>query len=151
MQRRHFLHGGLVLTLAAFAPQIAKAAKDEIFTGLIEGVGAGGYDVVAYFSGQPAKGQENFTTKWNGAIWRFANADNRAAFEADPVKYAPQYGGYCAYAVSKGSTAKGDPEAWTVVDGKLYLNFSEGVRETWRQDIPGNISAANSNWPKVLE
>ena len=151
MKRRHFLVAGLMLTAAALAPQVAMAGKDKIFTGLVEGVGAGGYDVVAYFSGQSAKGKEDIAAEWGGAIWRFANADNRAAFEADPVKFAPQYGGYCAYAVSKGATAKGDPEAWTVVDGKLYLNFSEGVRETWRQDIPGNISAADANWPKVLE
>ena len=71
-------------------------------------------------------------------------------FAADPEKYAPQYGGYCAWAVSQGYTASTDPEAWKIVDGKLYLNYSKSVQQTWEQDIPGNIAAGDGNWPKVL-
>ena len=151
MDRRHVLKLAAATGLALAMPHTAFAGKDKVYTGLIDGVGAGGYDVVAYFSGTAMAGKEEFTAEWEGAKWRFADAANKAKFEAEPAKFAPQYGGYCAFAVSKGATAKGDPEAWTVVNGKLYLNFSAGVRETWRQDIPGNVAAANANWPKVLE
>ena len=88
---------------------------------------------------------------WKGAIWQFASAPNMAAFEADPMGYAPQYGGYCAYAVSRGYTASTDPEAWTLHAGKLYLNYSISVRAQWRPEIAENIALADANWPKVLE
>lgn len=147
MNRRHFISAAAI----AAWPRAASAAKPEIFTGLVKGVAAGGYDTVAYFSaGKPVRGEKQFVTTWKGAAWRFASRDNLEAFEADPAKYAPQYGGYCAYAVSRGYTAKGDPEAWTVVGGKLYLNYSLDVRKTWSEDIPGNIAKANGNWPSVL-
>lgn len=84
------------------------------------------------------------------AAWHFANRENLDAFKANPAKYALQYGGYCAYAVSRGYTAKGDPIAWTVTGGKLYLNYSLAVRETWAEDISGNIARADGNWPGVL-
>lgn len=140
-------------TLLFFAPftSLAQGAKPDVFTGLVAGVGAAGYDVVSYFSGMPAEGNDAFTSEWKGVKWRFASAANMKTFEASPKKYAPQYGGYCAYAVSQGYTAKGDPEAWTVHDGKLFLNYSKSVRATWAKDIPGHISAGNANWPKVLE
>jgi YHS domain-containing protein len=132
-------------------PRVALAGKPEIFTGLVQGVAGGGYDVVSYFKGgEPRRGEAKFATNWKGATWRFASQANLDAFKADPEKYAPQYGGYCAYAVSRGYTAKGEPEAWTVVDGKLYLNYSLDVRKTWADDIPGNIAKANGNWPGVL-
>ena len=144
-----------LIALAALAPALlmsvpAFAGKAEIFTGLVEGVGAGGYDAVSYFTGAPVEGSKEFSTNWKGAEWRFASAANRDAFAASPEKYAPQYGGYCAFALSKGALAKGEPTAWTVNEGKLYLNYSEAVRENWRSDIPGNVAAANGNWPKVL-
>lgn len=151
MQRRHFLHAGLLWALATLAPQTAMAGKDKVFTDLVKGVGAGGYDVVAYFSGQPVEGKTEFQSEWEGAAWRFASAENKAAFDAAPEKFAPQFGGYCAYAVANGYTAKGDPQAWSVVDDKLYLNYSAEVRTKWQEDVPGNITAGNANWPKVLE
>jgi hypothetical protein len=83
------------------------------------------------------------------ATWRFANAANRDKFQADPEKYAPRYGGYCAYAVSFGSTADIDPEAWTIVEGKLYLNKSKSIRQSWSQDIPGYIERADKHWPRI--
>ena len=150
MNRRTLLALAVLLP-AAFATAPAFAGKPEIFTGLVEGVGAGGYDVVSYFTGTPAEGSKEFTAKWKDSEWRFASAANRDAFTAAPEKYAPQYGGYCAFALSKGALAKGEPTAWTVNEGKLYLNYSEAVRENWRSDIPGNVAAANGNWPKVLE
>lgn len=126
-------------------------AEPEIYTSIVDGVGAGGYDVVSYFNGTPVEGKEKFTAQWKGAGWRFSSPENQKAFEAAPEKYAPQYGGYCAYAVANGSIAEGDPEIWTVVDGKLYLNLSHSVQKLWKADIPGNIAAADANWPKVLE
>ncbi|NJM30681.1 MAG: hypothetical protein HC855_11780 [Rhizobiales bacterium] len=147
MLRRTFI----ALLAAAPMAAAAHAAKPEIFTGPVEGVGAAGYDVVSYFTGTPAEGKAEHATQWNGATWRFATAENLAAFQASPEKYAPQYGGYCAYGVSQGYAVKSEPEAWTVVDGKLYLNYSLDVREKWKADIPGYIATANTNWPKVLE
>ena len=149
MNKRRFLLA--TVAVALFAPA-ARAGQPEIFTGLVPGVAVGGYDPVAYFKdGAPKDGSNTFTTEWQGATWRFSSADNLLAFQQTPQSFAPQYGGYCAYAVSKGATAKGEPLAWTIADGKLYLNYSEDVRSLWRQDIPGNIAKADGNWPGVLQ
>ncbi len=155
MNRRQFVSCGSAALLAlVILPNLAPAAwaaSDEIFTGLVEGVAVGGYDPVAYFTeDKPVKGSEDITAEYQGATWRFASTENRDSFLADPERYAPQYGGYCAFAVSSGYTAKADPEAWRIVDGKLYLNYSKGVQKRWSQDIPGHISKADSNWPGVL-
>lgn len=115
------------------------------------GYAINGYDPVAYFTeSKPVKGDAQYSLEWNGATWLFASAANRDRFRADPEAFAPQYGGYCAYAVSRGYTASTDPKAWTVYEGKLYLNFSRPVRLIWKRDIPGNIRAADRNWPGVL-
>ncbi|MAS06723.1 MAG: hypothetical protein CL534_18835 [Ahrensia sp.] len=112
------------------------------------GIAIEGYDPVAYFTeGQPVEGSGGFTATHDGATYRFASAANRDAFIADPVKYAPQYGGFCAYAVAHDATAPIDPQAFTVLDGKLYLNYSDHVRAQWRNDAAGFISRANENWP----
>ena len=109
-----------------------------------------GYDPVAYFIQQkPVKGSEQFKYSWMGATWLFASAENRDKFATNPAEFAPQYGGYCSYAVSKGHTASIDPEAWRIVDGKLYLNYSKSVQKTWQQDVPGNIQKADQNWPRL--
>ena len=130
----------------------AQAAKDKVYKAWLSDLAASGYDVVAYFTeGKPVEGSDDFTVEYDGALWRFSSAQNREAFAADPAKYAPQYGGYCAWAVSQGYTASTDPQAWSIVDGKLYLNYSRSVQQTWEQNIPGNIAAADANWPKVLE
>ncbi len=128
---------------------LAQAAKAPTFA---TGDGAiRGYDPVAYFTlGRPTEGKAEFSTQWQGATWLFASAENLALFESDPARYAPRYGGYCAYAVSQGYTASIDPDAWSIVDGKLYLNYSRGVQKRWEKDIPGYISAADENWPGVL-
>ena len=110
-----------------------------------------GYDPVAYFTvGEPTRGSDQFTASWQGATFKFASAANLELFEAEPAAYAPQYGGYCAYAVAKGATAGTVPDAWTIVEGKLYLNYSLAVRQRWRKDVPGHIKAADRNWPAVL-
>lgn len=111
----------------------------------------GGHDPVAYFTeGQAVVGDAAITLDWNGATWRFANAEHRAMFEADPQAYAPQFGGYCAWAASQGYIAPGDPTVWRIVDGRLYLNFNDRARMLWEQDIPAAIARGEANWPRIL-
>ncbi len=144
---------GAALTLAAIGLQAAPAsARDAtVYTGTFSHTAVGGYDPVAYFTQQqPVKGERQFSFQWMGAEWRFASAENRDRFAAAPEKYAPQYGGYCAWAVSQGYTASGDPKYWKLVDGKLYLNYDAEVQKKWEQDIPGFIIKADRHWPTVL-
>ena len=152
MHTRSSVLAALIFTLS-FALAVPQAvAKDPVYTGTFSSLAVSGYDPVAYFkAGKPVEGKADYETKWNGATWRFANAANLAAFKADPEAFAPQYGGYCAWAVAQGYTASTDPTAWRIVDNKLYLNYSHGVQRQWEEDIPGNISKADGNWPKVLE
>ena len=110
-----------------------------------------GFDAVAYFTdSRPIEGSTAFEHRWNGAVWRFATAANRDAFAKDPGRYAPEFGGYCAWAVSRGYTADVDPNAWRIVDGRLYLNYSKRVQRTWEEDVTGNIAKGRRNWPGVL-
>ncbi len=110
-----------------------------------------GYDPVAYFTaGAPVEGSSSYEYEWNGATWRFSSAANKALFAANPETYAPQYGGYCAKALSEGNIASTVPEAWDIVDGKLYLNYSLDVQKQWKGDVPGNIAKANALWPNIL-
>ncbi len=109
-----------------------------------------GYDPVAYFTEQkPVKGSTQFRSDFLGSTFQFASAVHRDAFLADPSKYVPQYGGYCAYGMAKGYKATIDPAAFTVVGDKLYLNYSETVRSRWLSDISGNVQKADANWPEV--
>ena len=134
----------LALTLATALPLPALA--EQVFTSW--GAAIRGTDPVAYFTeGRPVEGKSEFTAEWHGATWYFASAENRDKFIATPEAYAPQYGGFCAWAVAQGSTASTDPEAWHIVDGKLYLNYSLDVQKKWEGDIPGNIAKADKNWP----
>lgn len=127
-------------------------AEDPIYTGFFSDDAASGYDVVAYFSeGKPVEGSDDFSYTWQGADWLFSSAENLAAFKANPEQYAPQYGGYCAYAVSQGYTASSVPEAWDIVDGKLYLNYSLDVQQQWQAKQPAYIEAADQYWPTVLD
>ncbi len=127
------------------------AVKLGIYVNSATGKAINGYDPVAYFTeNMPVEGKAQHTFVWKGATWLFASVGNKARFIASPEKYAPQYGGYCAFAVSYGSTATTVPEAWAIVDGKLYLNYSLGVRRRWNTDQKGYISKANKNWPDVL-
>jgi hypothetical protein len=116
-----------------------------------DGIALSGYDAVAYFTESKAvEGDARFEHRWGGVRWRFASAAHREAFARSPEKYAPQYGGYCAYAVSRNYTAPTDPEAWKVVDGKLYLNYDKTVRGLWEKELPEAIARADRNWPGVL-
>lgn len=116
-----------------------------------DGVAIGGYDPVAYFAeGQAREGSGDYAYAWNGATWYFASAEHRDAFAADPEAYAPQYGGWCAYGAAKGYAADSDPkEAWTLHDGKLYLNWDTEVQEDWREDIPRYLAKSEANWPRI--
>jgi YHS domain-containing protein len=132
------------------AALLGAAAEKPVNTTLF-GVALKGYDVVAYFTdAQPVEGSTEFTHAWNGATWRFASAAHRDAFAAAPEKFAPQFGGYCAWAVSRGYTAPIDPAAWKIVGGKLYLNYSREVQAKWETDVPGHIAKAEANWPKLI-
>ncbi len=116
------------------------------------GTAINGYDPVAYFTQEkPVKGDTTHKYNWDWAEWRFSSAENLATFAGNPEKYAPKYGGYCAYAVSRGYTAPTDPEAWSVVDGALYLNYSKGVRSRWQSDQAANIVVGDKNWPGLRD
>jgi len=114
-----------------------------------ETVALSGYDAVSYFGdGAPVKGSEAFVVRYQGYDYHFASSANAAMFEADPAKYAPQYGGYCAWAIgANDALAPGDPQVYKIVDGKLYLNFSKAVAEKWNKDIPGFIAKGDTNYP----
>ena len=106
-----------------------------------------GYDTVAYFkTGKALKGNESFTFKWHDMTWYFSTKENRDLFAANPEQYAPQYDGYCAWAMTEARKAQTDPEIWKIVNGKLYLQCSQASYEKWSRDIPGNIKKADMNW-----
>jgi YHS domain-containing protein len=149
----------LLVGLAALAALIVQSdivraqatGKPTVFADFRSKLALDGHDPVAYFkTGKPAKGAVGNSVSWNGATWHFASPENKAEFEADPKRFAPQYGGYCAWAVAEGYTAKGDPNHWRIVDGKLYLNYNASVQKTWEKDIPGRIAKGDKNWPTVL-
>ena len=147
--RRQFLAAATLAAPVALSIRPAFAMEPEVQ--VQNGFGADGADLVAYFTDEKAmEGSEEFVVEHEGVSYKFVSAENAATFEADPVAYLPQYGGYCAYAVSKGYTATVDRDAWTVHDGKLYLNYSRPVRLLWNRDRDGHIESANQNWPAVL-
>ena len=115
-----------------------------------DGAALRGYDPVAYFTEhRPVEGSTEFTAEYQGSTFRFANKANRDAFAAAPARYAPQYGGYCAFGTAHGHKAAIDPAVFSVVDGKLYLNYDRDVQKQWSGDIPGYITKADANWPEV--
>jgi len=117
-----------------------------------EGLAIKGYDPVAYFTLSKAyRGKPDITYEWRGATWRFVNEEHRELFAGNPEKYAPQYGGYCAWAVSRGSTADIDPHAWVIHDDRLFLNLNGFIGTVFRLGIKGNVAKADENWPEVRE
>jgi hypothetical protein len=133
------------MTVALFAAS-APINKDR------KGVAIKGYDPVAYFTqNRPVLGAAQFSYHWMDATWWFASVEDRDLFAADPDRYAPQYGGYCAYGVSQGRIVSIVPEAWKIVDGKLYLNYSLSVQKTWLAAIQRYIEEANRNWPTLRQ
>ena len=150
LTRRNLIASGLCLpVILSFASALHAAESAPIYAE--GGIAIDGSDPVAYFTdGAPVPGGPSITAEWNGATWRFASEENRATFLGDPEAYAPQYGGYCAWAVAEGYTAPTDPSAWRIEDGKLYLNYSKRVQRQWERDIPGNIQRGDKNWPKLF-
>lgn len=141
----------LAALLAMFGAVQVAAAKDYPPVHAPAGVAIGGHDPVAYFTeGRPVEGAATFETQWNGATWRFASAANKAMFEADPAAYAPQFGGYCAWAASQGYIAPGDPLQWRIVDGELFLNYNARAKALWEQDMTAAITRGKANWPRIL-
>ncbi|MCH9853865.1 MAG: YHS domain-containing protein [Alphaproteobacteria bacterium] len=140
----------IFILLSLFLSASVAHALDPVYKSS-SGKGAGGYDVVAYFDqSQPVKGDSDYQTQWNGADWLFSSAENLKKFTANPEKYAPQYGGYCAWAVSQNYTARGSPKHWNIVDDKLYLNYNGSVKLTWQRNARKNIVSGNKNWPNLL-
>ena len=141
--------GWLLATLIA-VPTAAVAATDPVNVDQ-SGVAIHGYDPVAYFlSAQPVQGKAALSYQWSGGTWLFASAENRQAFIDAPERYAPQFGGFCAYAASFGQFADTDPQAWTVIDDKLYLNYSLDVRDEWRAHSQALIRQAEQQWPAMV-
>ncbi|MBU2976842.1 YHS domain-containing (seleno)protein [Alteromonas sp. C1M14] len=142
----------LFIALIAFSA----VAEDEIYTGFFSNKAVGGYDTVAFFSlnegDKPVKGSSEWSTEYKNADWYFSSAENLSKFKADPERYMPQYGGYCAWAVSaKNDFAPGDPQYWAVVDGKLYLNYNQNVKTEWDAARARHIVQADLNWPTLIK
>ena len=136
-----------VFVALSFVMPGAPAQADELINQSLNGVAILGYDPVAYFTDNKAvKGSNDFTYEWLGATWHFASAEHRDLFMADPVKYAPQYGGYCAQGMLDGSTAGADPNSWRIVDGKLYMYGSQDDIAAWTPNETRNISTADVQW-----
>jgi YHS domain-containing protein len=138
----------LIATGILFTVLSVSAQKSAVFEKSDKAIR--GYDPVAYFTeGKPVEGKEEFVYNWNNANWYFSSPQNLNLFKANPEKYAPQYGGYCAYGLSNGYKASTVPEAWTIVNGKLYLNYSLKVRDTWDKNRAERIANADKNWPQI--
>lgn len=135
----------LAFSGASFAVDIDHSADEN-------DVAIQGYDPVSYFTASAAQqGSDQFTATYKNAIYKFTTAENRDAFKADPTQYAPQYGGFCAFGTAMGKKFDTDPNAWKVVDNKLYLNLSKDVQERWLADVPGFIEQANGNWGDIKD
>jgi YHS domain-containing protein len=142
---------GVLFCLIVVASSSAVAGPDSLVPAVnaSDGIGLKGYDPVAYFvNGQPTKGAEQYSFTWTGTTYRFASEENLNRFKADPQKYLPQYGGYCAYAMSLNRIADIDPSRWAVVDGKLYLNNGFVAEKLWSLNKSKDIESADRNWPQ---
>lgn len=147
-----FIKGIAIATAALTLAVSAHAADDKVRTANISDhqLALKGYDAVAYFNeGEPVAGKSRFSYSHNGVEYRFSTADNRDRFAANPAKYEPQYGGFCAFGVSVGLKLEVDPEAFEIIDGKLYLNNAPEVHAMWLKDPEGRIKAADKKWKKV--
>jgi len=157
ISRRLALASALALPFASLLSRAAAAGAavstevmpiPQVFTS--KGLALGGYDAVAYFSdGLPVPGTPAHRLKWRGAVWQFASAEHRQAFEMNPKAYAPQFGGYCAYTVAEGRPRKAEPDLWTIHAGRLYLNHDATLQMLWRQDMARYISTAEKNWARI--
>lgn len=140
----------IMLTMFFLNPIQSDAQKSAVYVN--KGAAINGYDAVAYFTeGKPLKGDKNYIFSWAGVDWYFINDQNLEVFKKQPEKYAPQFGGYCAYGVSEGHKAPTDPEAWTIVEGKLYLNYNKDVQKLWKQSQDEHIKKAIVNWAIIKD
>lgn len=136
---------GMLALLVGLSPAFAQKVNSNW-----RGLAVKGYDVVAYFTdGKAVEGSSTFTHEHGGVTYRFVSAAHRDAFAKEPARFAPQFGGFCAWAVSRNYTADIDPQAWRIVDGKLYLNYNPSVQAKWSEDISGNIAKGHANWPAL--
>jgi YHS domain-containing protein len=142
---------GLLSSVAQAAEPPVNTLKTGLFGGRTD-TAINGYDTVAYFTdNKPVKGLDAFATEWMGAKWKFASQTHLDLFKANPAKYAPQYGGYCAYGVTQGHLVKVEPEQFTLRDGKLYLNYDADVQAIWLKDPAGYIKDADVKFPALLK
>jgi YHS domain-containing protein len=142
----------IALTAILALAMISAASAKSLLNVDRSGVGIKGYDPVAYFTENKAvKGNAQFQSKADGVIYYFASAENKAAFDTNPAKYEPQFGGFCAWAVSRGYTASIDPNAFQIVNGRLLLQYSLNVRKDFSADTEGNLKKADANWPSIIE
>jgi YHS domain-containing protein len=138
----------VLLSACAATPGRIRQTKPVAMLDAPQGLALEGYDVVSYFESSEAhQGSADYVHRYRGADWQFASAAHRALFAANPERFAPQYGNYCAFAVSRGGTAHGDPKLWAIVGDKLYLNNNRFAMDLWDEDRPGNIAAGDQNWP----
>lgn len=136
----------LCVALISALPARAESGESLINKGA-DNVAIEGYDTVAYFTQDRAvRGSKDYEFEWHDTRWQFSSVEHRDLFAADPEKYAPQFGGLCAGAMRRGVVVKADPEAWTIVDGRLYMKVNKSFRDEWRQDIANNIKQANAVW-----
>ena len=141
------------ILLALFVVTVSFWAANS-YAGNVENSTTGvlGYDLVSYHTeGKPVRGDGNNLVVYEGVTYLFANEENKKAFEKNPEKYLPAYGGWCAYGVSVNKKFVGDPEVWEIVDGKLYLNLDKNIQNEWSKDIPGNITKADANWAEIKD
>lgn len=137
---------------ALAAPPINTLEREGLFGYEHNGIAIRGYDTVAYFTlSKPVEGSDKFSTDWSGATWKFSSQAHLDLFVAEPEKYAPQYGGYCAYGVAQMNLVKIEPDQWTIIDEKLYLNFNAKLNKAWKKDTAGYISTANVLFEKLLK
>lgn len=149
LSRRAVLFAATVSIVSLVAVLAASGRANEVNVDE-SGVALHGFDPVAYFSDErPLKGKSEHAAQWNGATYKFASIANRDTFLRDPAKYAPQFGGYCAYGAALGKKFDGDPHLWKIVGGKLYFNLNAEASKLWHQDIPGNIHKAEASWPRI--
>lgn len=148
--KRLIWRSALTLAMATTLGLPAAVAQQSVHNVDKSGVGLKGYDPVAYFTdAAPSKGKAAFTATHDGVTYRFVSAEHQRLFQAEPAKYLPQYGGYCAMGVAMGKKLPIDPEAYRIVDGKLYLNVNRSVQRDWLKDVPGNIAKADAAWPAL--
>lgn len=151
LDRRAFI-GWATAMLATASHAGADTTRPVNTLGSPDGLAIRGYDPVAYFrDGGPRLGKSEFSARHGGAVWRFVSAEHKTLFEAAPERYLPAYGGFCAYGTSRGYLVKIEPEAWSIVDGRLYLNYDLGVRKTWLGRTKTYIARADGTWPRLTE